>query len=233
MKLIITRPAEDSATLAGKLHELGHEAVIVPLLEIVAKTALQIPNTSFAALLITSANGVRCLGPDAVSPDLRVIAVGTQSAEAARHCGFQNVEAHGGDVELLAQWIAANLSPSSGPLLYVTGTEISGDLAGVLLQHGFEVHRVETYEARAKPLTLSHEDISSCNGVLLYSPRSAKLWLSEIRALALADAVARLSHYCLSPAVAHILPQDWPISVASKPTESALLDLLEPADKEA
>lgn len=228
MKLIITRPEKDSAALARKLRAMGHDVVIMPLLEIVAYSLIQIPDKPFAALLVTSANGVRCLAPDAVSHDLRVIAVGAQSAEAARQCGFIHVEAHGGDVEQLARWIASHLSPASGPLLYATGAEISGDLAGVLSHYGFEVYRVETYQAKAKPVRLSSVEIAACDGVLLYSPRSAKLWISGTTP----QAAARLRHYCLSRAVAQTLPQDWPISVASDPAESALLQLLEPADKE-
>ena len=233
MKLIITRPEQDSVTLARKLSDMGHEAVVVPLLEIVAHSKIEIPDKPFAAILVTSANGVRCLPAGAVSHSVRVIAIGAQSAEAARARGFHTVESHGGDVEHLAAWIVEHLSPASGSLLYVTGKDISGDLAGVLLQHGFEVHRVETYQAQAKPLTLSLQDIAGCDGVLLYSPRSAKLWLGEAKLQGLNSAVALLRHYCLSPAIAHVLPHYWPISVASQPTDRALLQLLERANKEA
>ena len=155
MKLIITRPADDSIVLAQRLRELGHDVVTAPLLEIVANPAIKIPGKRFAAMLVTSANGVKCLPGNSVSLDVRVIAIGAQSAKAARDCGFRNVEAHGGDVIQLGQWIVENLSPASGPLLYVTGKEISGDLAGVLSDHGFEIHRVETYRAEALPLKLS------------------------------------------------------------------------------
>jgi uroporphyrinogen-III synthase len=231
MKLIITRPRQDSESLLKKLEGLGHDVLASPLLEIVQNPRIMIPARPWAALLVTSANGVRCLPQGLVSPDVRVIAVGAQSAEAARAFGFHNVEARGGDVEQLGNWIVKHFAPAAGPLLYVTGKEISGDLAGTLAESGFEVCRVETYQARPKPLELSLEDIEHRDGVLLYSPRSAKFWLAEITVRGLTDAAARLRHYCLSPAVAHILPQDWRITVASAPTESALLQLLEPAGK--
>jgi uroporphyrinogen-III synthase len=231
MKLIITRPLEDAVALAHKLTDMGHQAISSPLLEIVANSDIKIPDRPWAALLVTSANGVRCLPNKLVFHDLRVIAVGAQSAQAARDCGFRHVESHGGDVHGLASWIAGNISATSGALLYVTGREISGDLGAVLSQRGFEVCRIETYEAKATPLKLSSNEFSNCDGVLLYSPRSAKLWLHEITLKDLSQTAALLHHYCLSPAVAQILPQEWHISVASEPTESALLRLLEPARK--
>jgi uroporphyrinogen-III synthase len=230
MKLIITRPAEDAVGLARKLAEMGHESISSPLLEIAALSNIKIPNKPWAAILITSANGVRCLPENSVAHELRVIAVGAQSAQAARDHGFHHVEAHGGDVHGLAAWVGDNISPP-GPLLYVTGKEISGDLAGLLAQRGFEVCRVQTYEAKARPLKLSSKEISASDGVLLYSPRSAKLWLHEINDKKLRESAKLLQHYCLSPAVAQVLPQDWHISVASEPTDSALLQLLEPARK--
>lgn len=231
MKLIVTRPADDSILLAQKLQELGHDVVTSPLLEIVANPVIEIPDKRFAAMLVTSANGVKCLPVNSVSLDMRVIAIGAQSAQATRNCGFRNVEAHGGDVRRLGQWIVDNLVPASGPLLYVTGKEISGDLAGVLYDHGFEIHRVETYRAEALPLKLSQDEIEDCDGVLLYSPRSAKLWLHALDSQSFSGEAAHLRHYCMSTAVAQVLPQDWLKSVASEPTETALLHLLEPADK--
>ena len=231
MKLIVTRPSEDSAILAHKLMAMDHEVVSSPLLEIVANSNIKIPDEPWVAVLVTSANGVRCLPANSVPSNVRVIAVGAQSAQAARDWGFQHVESHGGDVTQLANWIVVNLSPTSSPLLYLTGKEISGDLAGILSGHGFNVRRVETYGAEARPLKLSQKEIKVCDGVLLYSPRSARLWVNALNSGELIGAAAHLRHYCLSSAVAQILPQDWLKSVASEPTESALLQLLEPAVK--
>jgi uroporphyrinogen-III synthase len=231
MKLILTRPEGDSAVLSQKLKSLGHEVLSSPLLEIVQNAQVTIPDRPWAAILVTSANGIRHLPPDHVAADVRVIAVGEQSAEAARICGFHTVESHGGDVTRLAAWITGHVSPSVGPLLYVTGKEISGDLAGALATSGFDVHRVETYQAVARPLSLSARDIAASDGVLLYSPRSAKLWVSEIRAKTVMNDVRSLRHFCLSQVVADQLPQDWLKVVASEANESALLELLEPATK--
>ncbi len=231
MRLIITRPEEDSRALSLKLRNMGHEFVVTPLLKIVAKPGIALPNMQWAAMVITSANAVRCLPAHALNPDLRVIAVGAQSAQAARSCGFHNVESHGGDVHKLADWIAANLDPTTGPLLYVTGREISGDLAGLLAKFRFQVERIESYQAEPQELMLSAAEISTCDGVLLYSPRSAKLWVSNTRVGDKAFAAAALKYFCLSPAVAQVLPQAWDRLVASEPNQSALLQLLEPAGK--
>jgi len=113
----------------------------------------------------------------------------------------------------------------------VTGKEISGDLEGALREKDFDVHRVETYQARPRPLAMSKQEFSTCDGVLLYSPRTAKLWMNEIASRHFESEAMHLRYYCLSQAVADQLPQSWLKLVASEPTESALLQRLEPAAK--
>lgn len=41
MQLILTRPAKDAAPLADKLATLGHETILVPLLDIVPRAGVR------------------------------------------------------------------------------------------------------------------------------------------------------------------------------------------------
>jgi uroporphyrinogen-III synthase len=67
------------------------------------------------------------------------------------------------------------------------------------------------------------------DGVLLYSPRSARTWIGLVVAAGLASEATRLRHYCLSQNVAAVLGKDYPTLVAPRPEEDALLSLLDPA----
>ena len=230
MKLIITRPMIDAAPLAAKLKALRHTAVITPVLDIVPRLDVVIPHLPYQAICLTSANGLRCLAVD-LDQRIPVYTVGEQSASVARARGFLNVEAEGGDVEGLVRHITSKLKPTDGPLLYLSGAETSGDLEGQLTKLGFAVTRVVTYHARARALDQYAAAIQSSDAVMLYSPRTAKLWFGEIERLKLVKAAESLRYLCLSQQVANALPQNWHKSVAKSPIEKSLLALLDLPDE--
>ena len=239
MRLIVTRPAEDAAQLCRRLEAAGHEPILSPLLEIRPLAELAIPPRHYQAVLITSANGARALAGRSEIERLkraRVLAVGPASAEAAREAGLGQVEEAAGDVAALARLAVGTLRPQEGPLLYVSGAVTAGDLASTLSASGFEVDRVVTYEARpaeALPkLCAAALAAGRADGVLLYSPRTAHIWVALVQAGGLAPAASRLVHYCLSGNVAAVvrdgIADDVPLQVASRPDEFALLELIPP-----
>lgn len=226
MRLIITRPQIDAAPLAEKLAALGHTAVIVPVLDIVPRADAAIPHLPYQAICLTSANGMRCLTVD-LNRRIPVYAVGEQSASIAHALGFHKVEAEGGDVDGLVRHISTKLRPSEGPLLYLSGAQTASDLEGQLQKRGFDVTRVITYDAVQCALDNHLNAIASCRGVLLYSPRTAKLWCQEIQRLQLSLVAEQLRYFCLSAQVAQVLPQNWHRFVAKVPAEKSLLALLD------
>ena len=227
MRLIVTRPQEDAGALLAKLVALGHRTVALPLLNIVPRRSWQIPARHYQAVCATSANAVRALGKAGELVAVPILTVGPQSLRAARDAGFAKCEAHGGDVRGLAGFITGNLDPANGPILYLSGAETSGDLEGALVKAGFDVTRLVLYDAVAVdhavlPALRDHD------GVLLYSPRSARLWAALVQKSGQEAAARNLAHYCLSANVAAALPPSWPASVAGRPEEAAILALLDP-----
>ncbi|MFO1033547.1 MAG: uroporphyrinogen-III synthase [Hyphomicrobiales bacterium] len=225
--MIVTRPAEDAAALAEKLAARGIEALLAPLLTIVPRKGIVIPPAAYQAVCLTSANGAAILREHPALARLPAYAVGAQSAAAARAAGFANVEAHGGDVEGLCSFIVKNCKPENGPLLYVSGAATSGDLAGVLGRHGFTMERVIAYDAVPQDMPDAAELIARAQAVLLYSPRTARLWQAQIEKHGLQDHMKAMPHLCLSAAVAHQLPAAWPRRVAEAPHETAMLAALD------
>ena len=227
MKLIITRPQEDCASISAALRERGHEVVLSPLIKITPRLDVVVPAMPYQAVCLTSANAVRHL-PTGVSRKLSAFTLGAQSASAAAAAGFGHIEAKGGNVEGLAANVIRALKPENGPLLYISGQETSGDLAGILRKAGFSVVKLVAYDAVPLHLTLSAAEVAACNGVLLYSKRSAKIWVEGIKQI---DLFPRLSHFCLSAQIAQALPAQWRIRAAQEPTESSLLALIDIAAK--
>ncbi|MFN0193911.1 MAG: uroporphyrinogen-III synthase [Aestuariivirga sp.] len=222
MKLIVTRPAQDAGTLAAALQARGHHVISMPLLRIEARKDVTIPDKPYAAVLATSANAIRSLATPHVFHHLPLYVVGPQSLAAAKAAGFSNAEAHGGDVAGLARFVAEKRLPHSKRLLYLSGAETSGDLAGSLRKKGFEVERCIIYDA-VPVATIDRDALEGADGVLLYSPRTARIWNDLVPDT---DA-ASMTHFCLSANVAKTLPQSRRILVADNPDEAAMLALLD------
>ncbi|MGQ0675391.1 MAG: uroporphyrinogen-III synthase [Rhodospirillales bacterium] len=207
--VLVTRPAEEALRTAMALAEHGYEFLIEPLLEIAplpdaeAKVA---GAGQAAALLFTSANGVRAYAGATPARELPVFAVGGITADAARAAGFQKVAVAAGDVEALADLAARELTPGVGRLLHVAGEHVAGDLAGRLGAKGFDVHTLALYAAKAATsLSPKARDTLARGGlgaVLFFSPRTARTFVSLVRTAGL-DAYCRACMaVCLSPAVA-------------------------------
>ena len=229
MRVAVTRPEEDAGPLTARLQAMGHEVVMAPLLTIKPRDGVSIPDLTWQAIAVTSANGIRALPESHGLTSFRTLTVGPQSLKAARAAGF-TAEAHGSDVNGLAAFIRAELDPQAGPILYLSGAETAGDLEAQLKAAGFDCIRVVLYDAAPASMLGAVEDAlrhGKIDAVLLYSPRSAKIWRGLVEAAGLAPQVAALSHLCLSRNVAAALPEGWNMAVSTSPDEAAILALLE------
>jgi uroporphyrinogen-III synthase len=83
MRILVTRPAEDGADIARRLGDLGHEALLAPLLQVRFRDGAALELDGVQALLATSANGVRALTRQTERRDVPLFAVGPQTADAA------------------------------------------------------------------------------------------------------------------------------------------------------
>jgi uroporphyrinogen-III synthase len=230
-RVLVTRPEQDAAATAARLMDLGHAAIITPLMDIrfVAGPALDL--TGIQALLVTSANGARALAARQAGSDiaLPVLAVGDATARAARDLGFADVESAGGDVDDLARLAAVRLRPGDGALLHVAGSKVAGDLAGMLAKAGYTYRRSVLYDARpvaALPQAAQRAIADgAAAGVLLYSPRTAVLFRDLVLAAGLEGFVENLTAFCLSANVAARAGAGWRrVVVAVRPTEPSLMD---------
>lgn len=239
MHLLVTRPEPDASLLAGTLRDLGHKVLIAPLMQ-VAVLDFDVDLADVQAVLFTSANGVRAFAEQIGTPPdgMTAFAVGKASAQVARDAGWTQVETAQGDVDALAALVTAKLSPKGGPLVHVSGKAAAGDLAGVLSAQGYEVDRVVGYEAR--PVDVLPESVAAglaagdLDGVLLFSPRSARLLADLAEKAGLLDKLADIDAYCLSPAVADALTalvsasKSAKCKVATAPETPHLIALLSP-----
>ncbi|HLZ65450.1 MAG TPA: uroporphyrinogen-III synthase, partial [Aliidongia sp.] len=235
MKLLVTRPALDAGPLAELLTAAGHTVLVDPLLEIRFRDRAVLDLDGVTGLLFTSGNGARAFAALSERRDIPAYTVGDRTATLARDCGFERVESADGDVATLAELVRARRAPADGTLLHVSGHETVGELAQRLEAAGYAVRRAVLYDAEPAadlaPATRTALGTGTLDGVLLFSPRTARHFAALTQLSGLSARVHGLTAWCLSPAVADALGnlKLAQIHVAAEPTQAALLSLVSPA----
>lgn len=230
MLVLVTRPADQAAATARALIGMGHRPIIDPVMDIRALTPPPLDLGDVGAVVVTSANAAHAL---AGLPALPLFAVGGATADAVAEATGRRPERARGDGGDLARLIAASRSPAAGAVLHLAGAETSRVLARELAAAGFGYRRAVVYEAVPR-LDFGREALQalragSVEAVLLYSPRSARLWAGKIGRAGLGQSVRGILAACLSPAVAEGLAGLGlaQVRVAATPDGAALLRLLE------
>lgn len=228
MHVLVTRPLEDGEEIAARLAELGHRALLAPLLTPRFPDGPEPDFQNVQAVLITSANGVRALIRRTARRDLPIFAVGPQTTQEAQESGFTNIKNADGDARKLAEATAHWTTPSKGVLLHVCGEEAPGTLADLLAGAGFTVRRAVLYRVDAAtalpPAAEQALRDGSLDAAQFFSPRSARIFCE----LAADLPTRKLIAFCISPVTAQALTLPFrEVRVAAAPNQTALLALLE------
>ncbi|MCB2081509.1 MAG: uroporphyrinogen-III synthase [Hyphomicrobiales bacterium] len=238
--VLLTRPEEDSERLKKLLKKHHITSWVEPMLTVhyprprikaIAEALKQQP----AAILITSANGLRALMKASSRRNGVLYTVGSASAEEARTAGYKQVRVAEGNANLLARLVMQTRTPAEGTLLHIAGSVQVGDLAGKLKAAGYTVSRVTGYDA--EPVrTLSPSLVKALKAkqipcVVFYSPRTARVFCRLVERVNVQDACQSMQAICLSEGVAKMLePSQWQaIHVATTPDTNAMLALIDRA----
>ncbi len=233
MRVLVTRPSEDSKRVIQALKRQGHAGVAAPLLGVKYTPGPELDFTGVQALLFTSANGVRAFCARSDERHLTALCVGDATGREALDVGFETVKSAGGDVEALAALVKDALDPAQGALLHPAGSKVAGDLKSLVENAGFAYRREVLYEAiKATQLpsaaleALRQNDI---DGVLLFSPRTGAAFTRLVDKAGVREKLASVTAYCLSAAVAgEIGNLPWKdVCIAQTPDQTALLALLD------
>ena len=227
-RLLLTRPEDDSAGLAAALSDMGVTTLIAPLLwvENVPGPMFDLDNTQ--GVLLTSANGARAMAARTVRRDIPVYAVGDATARMASNLGFTDISSAHGDVDDLANLVRERCRPDQGVMFHAAGSVTAGDLAAMLAPFGFQVRREMLYEAKT-PDTLPDAAVrtledSVLDGVVLYSPRTARTFDALVGKAGLTDALAGLRLFALSKNVDAATTSRWAERIiAEQPDQESLL----------
>ena len=233
MRLLVTRPRPDADLTAERLRELGHEVYVQSLSRVEFLPLAHSPDPT--AIVVTSRNAIRALQawPRSVSwRDRPLFAVGDATAAVAEAVGFKEVRSANGDGSALASLVIHALDPARGPILYPAAKEHSPRLEIALRADGFEVCTVTAYRMLAAkdfaPEIVAVLKTGLLEGVLLYSKRSASIFLSLIDRGGLVEALRDVRMFLMSETVADLFKGRMirQIDIAAAPQEEALISLI-------
>lgn len=239
MRLLVTRPEPGAHQTARRLEALGHQVLVSPML-VIEETAAPLPEGPFDALAFTSVNGVKALAKRVCGPPFQAFlpmllqvpafAVGSRTAKEARERGFMAVTDCAGDASALAGRLAAALPPGAR-ILHAAGEERAAELSDLLVGRDMEVVLAVLYRTVPAPALIpeAHGALveGRLDGVLHFSPRTARALLGWASEIGLLKTLIPLRHFCLSEAVAGPLRgEGLACVIAARPDEEALLACL-------
>ncbi|MDO8877249.1 MAG: uroporphyrinogen-III synthase [Pseudolabrys sp.] len=235
MRLVLTRPQDDSERSALALRARGHEVLIAPLMRVEMIAADLRPH--WGAVIVTSANAAAAIATHKVRDaliKLPVYAVGKRSADAARAVGFTDVTSAGGDLRDLLRIISARRPDSKAPLLYLAGEDRAGDLIGDLAVHGIAAELAVVYRAVTAPFPddlIAALKAGAVDGVLHFSRRSADNFVDGAKKAGIEALGLAVRHFCLSAQIGEplIAAGAAKVIVAKRPDEAALMALADAA----
>lgn len=226
-RIWVTRAEPGAAATAERLHALGLDALVFPLLAVELINA--VPDLdAVGGLVFTSANAVRAFADLSPRREFAVFAVGEATAKAARAAGFAEVSIGPSNGAALVELIITKWRTASGMLAAISPEAPAFDVAKALRAAGLPVRRLVLYRTvpeTVPPPGLLNALAEGIDGVLIHSPRAAEaLAALTLPATDFADmTLYALSEACVQPLQA--LP--WrEVRVADQPREDTLLQLI-------
>lgn len=232
MRVLLTRPIDDSQEIVQALRDKNVTVTLDPLMHVEYLPHPRIDFDKYQAVIFTSAYGIRAYHNNNYDQNGCFYVVGNRSAQIAQNFDLKEVISANGDVKKLSEKIISELSPNDGPLLYLSGVQIAGNLTEDLQRAGFNIKRMPVYKTIATNHFASETKKMLISGsfdyIPFYSPRSAIIFEELIESSDLQNTLASVSALCLSQNVGNKLKgRCWKqILIAKKPTQKDLYNLM-------
>jgi uroporphyrinogen-III synthase len=232
MRLILTRPIDDSLYLASIMKSKDHDFLIDPMLEI-EFIDNNFDTEEFNCFILTSRYAAHSLLKIYNINKLKnkiFFCIGVATRNILANSGFKNIHHANGTSEDLLK-IITNFSRKDNKFLYIRGVDINCDICKILNNSGIYVREEVTYKANPA-LALSRETVSAIDGnnidgIIFYSKRTAEIFIDLIKINKLSNKTSIICAYCLSEEIADILRAfNMKVKVAKYPMNDDIINLI-------
>lgn len=220
MRIWVTRTQPGAAITAAKLKEMGHEAVVRPVLEAQAVKESAIDLSAVDALAFTSAQAVAAFAERTGRRDFAVFVVGRATAARAEQAGFASVTSADGNVAKLANLIVRSEAQQGWTVVWPRAEEPAGDLVSLLAARGVNCLDWPIY----RTVPMAGDIPSGLDAILVHSPRGAEVVARRLKPGEAAGlALYAISENAAEPLKSHPFAR---VAIAPRPNETALLGLI-------
>lgn len=213
--LVLLRPQPGNDATAARARARGISVMQLPLFEVEGVSPAVLPDESFDALLLTSANGARH-GAALLArfAGLPAYAVGTATAAAASALGHAHVTPGGGDAKSTMPII---LSAGHRRVLHICGADVRPfDARGLQIVRQVVYRSVERPDEAVLPAIRTLDEAV----IAIHSPRAGH----RLAALVEPARRAHLHLVAISPAALAACGSGWASMIAAeRPDDTALL----------
>ncbi|MSP33729.1 MAG: uroporphyrinogen-III synthase [Rickettsiales bacterium] len=199
---LILRPEESAKKTTELLQTKGFNVIIEPIYFVEKLTPI-VADKSPQSLIITSSNACDAIINSGLALDVKIFAVGLQSAEKLLACGYKNIfHPTKSSAEDLKNLIIKNLDPKNGKILYFCGDSITLNFKLELEPIGFMVDKILSYKIKWHT-NFSAEFLQKISRqkidfVLIYSQNSARKFYQLLKNNNLLEYFADSKLLCLS-----------------------------------
>ena len=223
--LWVTRSSPFNLRTIRGLSKIGQRSMTAPTLWI-RPTGVHPPAAEPTAIAFTSGHAISLHAPQERWRLLPVFTVGAHCAALARNCGYSDVRSAGGDVSDLRDLILGSVS-RFGHVLHLGAREPARDLVRDLQSDSLSAELsvvYESIEATPEQLKAVSMNLPSIDGIVVHSPKGAKVAAEMVRQARWHGRVFALSGACAEPfeRVPGIA-----IETAPAPTEKSLIDMIQ------
>ncbi|MFT6077803.1 MAG: uroporphyrinogen-III synthase [Myxococcota bacterium] len=208
--ILLTRPQKLSSQIAKDLAKKNILSIIQPLFSIVKIENIQPIKIEIQAILITSSSAIFALEKMAIKKDTLILVVGKKTAIEVRGLGYSNIYHANNSAASLFDLALAKTSKNNGLVLYLSGKNITLDLADKLQNNGFEARKVIAYETKEagefSKKTIDEIKNKNISEIWFYSQNTLRIfhkllkkhnllgYLSEVEITCLSVKIAKLAH---------------------------------------
>lgn len=233
MKVLITRAEPAATQTAANLAAKGHEAILLPLFEVV-DTRATFPDQNYDGIIFTSKNAVDVLQArhwKIPNSEMPAFCVGEKTEKAAQELGFkQTYSANGGGAALVDLMQTMQLEASN--MLYLSTPDKSFDMQKALEPYKINVTTVDIYRARA--ITPQIEQLKqailaiSSGFVFTYSALSSQHLAKLLKSSKMMHSLKNCTLISISEqAVGQLEDIDWKATlIAPSPQEEEMIALM-------